>query len=118
MTAESSRRGLWLVLLCYVLKPIFTGGTPVPRGMGILYGQKRDVCATRSRLNRVILVTIEGLTILAPRERKIVDSVETVEPYFFSVPSSGATPFRPPSDGAPPSAALAPDRMSEDSPGP
>ena len=32
----------------------------MPRGMGILpmrrlYGQKRDVCATRSRLNRVIL---------------------------------------------------------------
>src|SRR5437870_7460367 len=39
---------------------MLTGGTPVPRGMGILpmrcLSLKPDVCATRSRLNRVILV--------------------------------------------------------------
>src|SRR5437867_10667483 len=40
---------------------MLTGGTPVPRGMGILpmrcLSLKPDVCATRSRLNRVILLT-------------------------------------------------------------
>src|SRR5438093_527991 len=64
-----------LVLLCLVLKPILTGGTPVPRGMGILpmrcLSLEPDVCATRSSLNRVILAALPQMLVPARLGRSL-----------------------------------------------